>query len=116
MNVPLMTHLNIYADLSMGTLNTSEQTLYFRLCLLKIKLGWKIEWFGATNQRLCAEMSITEKTLIDTRNKLKQKGFIDFIPGKKGMVTRYKILPITRELYWNNSSLFLVNDSYLSRL
>ena len=104
MSIPFMTHLNIYADSSVGTLNITEQGLYFRLILLKIRIGWQVEWLGATNQRLCSDLNITEKTLINARNKLKQKGFIDFIPGKKGVPTKYRIISLVKGKSCNNSS------------
>ena len=104
MSIPFMSHLKIYADLSVETLNKTEQVLYFRLLLIKIKIGWQVEWFGATNQRLCFEIGTTEKSLIDARNKLKQKGFIDFMPGGKKVITKYKILPLNGNFTWNLTS------------
>ncbi len=56
--------------------------------------------FECSNVLICASIGITEKTLIDARNKLKQEGLIDFQAGqtkKKSPV--YYLLE-----YWNKVS------------
>lgn len=90
MQIPFMTVIKAYGDSSVE-LTVGEHALLFRLFLINNKAGWT-GWFGATNRRLLLETGIkSEKTLISTRNSLKQKGLIDFIPGKKGQPTSYTL-------------------------
>jgi hypothetical protein len=89
--IQFMTVLKAYTDSSVE-LSVTEQVLWFRLFLINNKAGWA-EWFGATNRRLLLETGIkSEKTLIAARNALKQKGFIDFVAGKKGQPTKYTVM------------------------
>lgn len=88
-----MSVIKAYTDSSVE-LSVTEQALLLRLFLTNNKAGWA-EWFGATNRRLLLETDIkSEKTLISARNGLRQKGFIDFVPGKKGQPTNYSLLPV----------------------
>lgn len=85
--------LNDFYDLLQSNpLSSSAQLLYYTLLQINNKCGW-IEWFQRTNINICGLTRINEKTLISSRNELKQVGLIDFIPSKKkGEITKYKIL------------------------
>ncbi len=88
--ISYMQILKAFGDFS-GELSPNEQVLFFRLFLINNKAGWA-EWFGATNRRILLETGIkSEKTLISCRDKLKQKGLIDYKQGHKGVPTRYTI-------------------------
>lgn len=93
---------NTFMDLSLGTLTRTEVILYMRLFQCNNAIG-RIEWFGANNLMIAGYAEMDEKLLIKTRNALKQKGFIDFIPGKKGQPTRYKLL-LLYEIDWSETS------------
>ncbi|MEA4963986.1 helix-turn-helix domain-containing protein [Lutispora sp.] len=84
----------LYDWLQKNCLGKSAQLLYYTLMLINNKCGWS-EWFQRTNRSICGLIGFDEKTLQSARNELKQKGLIDFNPGKKkGDVTKYKILPL----------------------
>lgn len=62
--------------------SSKESDLYFALlneCNIR---NWENP-FECSNRSLVATTGISEKTLIDVRNRLKQKGLIDFKPGKR---------------------------------
>jgi len=78
--------------------SASEADLYY--CLLNEFSGtyWP-DSLPISNGFLCGVLSMTEKTLIATRHKLKQKGLIDFTSGKQNKTrTSYSLL------YCKNSS------------
>jgi DnaD/phage-associated family protein len=83
--------------LQCNQLNTSAHVLYHVLLMINNKCGW-LEWFQRTNQSLCGFAGINEKTLVTSRNILKQRGLIDFAPGKKrGEITKYKVIKLYDE-------------------
>lgn len=81
---------NAFGALSIGTLTKVEQLLYMRLFLINNSFHRR-EWFYCSNASIAVMAGLDEKTLIKTRNALKQKGFIDFIQGKKGEPTQYHL-------------------------
>lgn len=87
--------LNLFDDLSVAIgLPTSAQTIYYKLLSLNNRAAWA-ETFIATNQVIMFRAGIRdEKTFIRNRNLLKQANLIDFVPGKKGQPTRYKIIDL----------------------
>ncbi|WAM36574.1 hypothetical protein OTK01_000348 [Caldicellulosiruptor acetigenus] len=48
-------------------------------------------WFAISNWELVNFAQISEKTLLEMRNKLKEAGLIDFVIGRKGEPTRYRL-------------------------
>ena len=77
-----------------------EKLLWYELMNINNRFNWS-EWFYSSNQHVMAKASIgNENTLIRARNKLKQLNLIDFISGKKGQPTNYKII----KLYLKNTS------------
>ena len=82
---------NAFMDRSLGTLTRTEVSLYMRLFQFNNTVG-RVEWFSASNILIVGLTELDEKNLIKNRNSLKQKGFIDFIPGRKGQPTKYKLI------------------------
>lgn len=85
--------LNLFYDLlQCNPPSQHAQLIYHTLLMINNKCGWT-EWFQRTNLNLCGITGISEKTLINARNELKQIGLIDFIPSKKrNEKTKYRIL------------------------
>jgi hypothetical protein len=86
--------MNRFWNLNNEHFFTSYETqLYFYLLNTCNHTGWK-KSFVKPNKIICYECSISEKTLISLRNRLKQIGLIDFISGGKNKrdYTTYTIL------------------------
>lgn len=79
-------------------LSSNEADLYY--CLLNESniRGWENP-FECRNDVICTAISMSEKTLIDVRNRLQQKGLITFEAGQ-----RKKKSPVYTILYWNKVS------------
>lgn len=71
-----------------GALRGSEHELCAFLLDASNRLGWKNP-MTQTNALICGLLGMSEKTLMLSRNGLKQDGLIDFKPGKKGSPTIY---------------------------
>lgn len=73
--------------------NGNETRLYFYLVEQANCLCWQ-EWFWHKDELASAYVGMSKDTLRSCRNKLKQCGLIDFIPGGNGQrnKTRYEIL------------------------
>ncbi|WP_375560223.1 hypothetical protein ACE193_21335 [Bernardetia sp. OM2101] len=80
----------------------SEGILFAALVDLANKLFWK-NTIAITNVRLADKISVSEKTMISARNKLKQKGLIDFKSGKRGSACKYQF-PLFQKLHCKNYS------------
>lgn len=76
-----------------------EADLYFYLMNVCNELNWENP-FEHPNKLIVATLGVTEKTMIEARNRLKQKGLIDFEPGKRKAKS-----PVYTILYSNNSSI-----------
>ena len=85
--------MNAFIDWRMETLSPSEVVLYLRLFQIN-NAKHREEWFSTNNLVLALMTGMTEKVLIRSRNSLCQKGLIEFVPGKKGEPTKYKLLPL----------------------
>lgn len=86
--------LNAFEDyLERNCLPDKEELFWRRLFRQANVLCWP-EWFQCDNIRLAAKIGVTEKTLIAIRNRLKQRGLIDFVQGKKRRPTQYKIITL----------------------
>lgn len=88
--------------------SVSETALYFGLLNIANRLHWK-DSFSKTNDYLRAFIGFNEKTLINSRHKLKQRGLIDFTTGKNKIPTKYRILSCN--FYTQNNT---QNDSLIS--
>ena len=89
--------LNAFSNLSAGILSSNEVNVYLRLFWWNNRCCWT-EWFETTDSRLQIETGIvSQNTIRAIRNSLRQKGFIDFIPGKRRSPTKYKIIDLCQE-------------------
>ena len=89
--------LNAFSNLSAGILSSNEVNVYLRLFWWNNRCCWT-EWFETTDSRLQIETGIVSpNTIRAIRNSLRQKGFIDFIPGKRRSPTKYKIIDLSQE-------------------
>ena len=90
-----MTQWNIFHKLCDVMLPIKAQIIYYKL--LKWSNYFDGNPFQLTNQRLMLDCQITnEKSFIDNRNLLKQRGFIEFKAGKKGYPTIYILSDLTK--------------------
>ena len=88
--------LNAFSNLSAGILSSNEVNVYLRLFWWNNRCCWT-EWFETTDSRLQIETGIVSpNTIRAIRNSLRQKGFIDFIPGKRRSPTKYKIIELSQ--------------------
>lgn len=88
--------LNAFSNLSAGILSSNEVNVYLRLFWWNNRCCWT-EWFETTDSRLQIETGIVSpNTIRAIRNSLRQKGFIDFIPGKRRSPTKYKIIDLSQ--------------------
>ncbi|MFV0469749.1 MAG: hypothetical protein ACK5MK_12575 [Dysgonomonas sp.] len=58
-----------------------ETQLYFKLLDTCNSLGWKNP-FNQSNRFICGELGLSERKLLDVRNRLKQCGLIEYESGK----------------------------------
>lgn len=63
-------------------LSSSEADLYYFLMQESNARQWENP-FECTNGIICATIGFSEKTMIDARNRLKEKGLIDFEAGQR---------------------------------
>ena len=102
--------LNAFSGLSAATLSSNEVNVYLRLFWRNNQERW-VEWFEMTDARLQVETGIgSPNTLREIRSSLRQKGFIDFIPGKRRKPTRYKIIDLCRTSESSVSSFISTGD------
>lgn len=72
-----------------------EADLYYYLMNECNRGNW-LNPFNLSTNLICAELGISRKTLSDLRNRLKQKGLIDFIEGQKNKSSAvYKLIYVT---------------------
>jgi hypothetical protein len=89
---------NFWSCMQADPLPPTAQLLYYTLLQICNQCGWA-EWFRRTNQNISSTMQVSVNTMIAARNKLKQRGLIEFIPSKRrGESTKYKICYTQTEL------------------
>ena len=71
-------------------LSLYELRLYLCLFHLNNKAIWR-EWFEARNITLSAYTGLSERNMIRAKKGLKEKGFIDFTPGRRGKPSKYRL-------------------------
>ena len=77
-------------DTSADPMPATDQVMWFRLLLLDNSLMWR-EWFGCSDRRLQTLTGINScHTITVAKNRLKQRGWLDFKAGAK-KTTLYKI-------------------------
>lgn len=86
--------LNAFYDwLETNSLSTSEIVLWHALMHINNKSGWAEEFAVATSV-LCVKTGLADRTIRDARNKLKQKGRIDFKSRKGNQSAIYKMISL----------------------
>ena len=86
--------INAFYDwLETNSLSTSEIALWHALMHINNKSGWAEEFTVATSV-LCIKTGLADRTIRDTRNKLKQKGRIDFRSRKGNQSAIYKMISL----------------------
>lgn len=76
-----------------------SQLLWFKLMLRNNECMWS-EWFVVKNQDLMAMIGVSsEKTAIAARDKLIEKGLLEYRKGKKGSPNKYHIIPLYCRYY-----------------
>lgn len=86
--------LNAFYDwLETNSLSTSEIALWHALMHINNKSGWAEEFTVATSV-LCVKTGLADRTIRDARNKLKQKGRIDFRSRKGNQTAIYKMISL----------------------
>lgn len=72
-----------------------EADLYYYLMQECNSRNW-LNPFNLSTNLICAELGIARKTLSDLRNRLKQKGLIDFVEGQKNKSNAvYELIYVT---------------------
>lgn len=90
--------LNAFYDwLEINSLSTSEIALWHALMHINNKSGWTEEFTVATSV-LCVKTGLADRTIRDARNKLKQKGRIDFRSRKGNKSAIYKMISLVERL------------------
>lgn len=90
--------------------SSKEADLYFVLLHESNIRNWENP-FECSNRSIVATMGISEKTLIDVRNRLKQKGLIDFKSGKRKQCSPVYTLLNCRNERLNNRNKVSKNES-----
>ena len=86
--------LNAFHDyLLANRLSTSEIALWHALMHINNSTMWKTE-FTASNLILQQITGLSRSSLADAKNKLKQRGLIEYIPGKPRQAGMFKMLSI----------------------
>ncbi len=71
--------------------NHADVDLYFYLLNEANEQRWQIP-FSHSTRLICAALSMSNKILAETRNRLKQKGLIDFKEGSRSQAAQYYII------------------------
>jgi len=72
-----------------------ETQLYFYL-LHRANRNFWVSSFSVSTNLVCVELKMSRPTFTKVRNKLKQKGLIDFMEGKRGYKPQYKFLFVNK--------------------
>ena len=75
----------------------TEADVFYELVALCNERSWPTE-FQYSNPLLCATLGISEKSLINARNRLKQAGLLEFTSGHKRSPTVYRFLDPDAEI------------------
>lgn len=87
--------LNAFYDwLETNSLSTSAIVLWHALMHINNKAGWAEE-FGVATSVLCVKTGLSDRTIRNARNELKQKGRIDWKSRKGNRSAIYKIIPLS---------------------
>lgn len=90
--------MNTFIAYELQKLTPLEAVLYLHLFRLNNNSNPpRVEWFEVRNVELVGLMRKDPQGIRLLKKSLKEKGFIDFIPGKKGAPTKYSLLPFEGE-------------------
>lgn len=86
--------MNYYLEVGMmNKVNGNESSLFIYLLTRANNVGWKNP-FPVATQNVISVLGITNATLVNVRNRLKEKGLIDFREGKRGVEAPQYCLPV----------------------
>ena len=90
--------LNAFYDwLETNSLSTSAIALWHALMHVNNKAGW-IEEFGVATSVLCTKTGLSDRTVRNARNELKQKGRIEWKSRRGNQSAVYKIIPLSKSM------------------
>jgi hypothetical protein len=100
--------INAFYDwLELNELSASAVNLWYALMHINNKAGWA-ETFTVAESVLCVKTQLTDRTVRNARNELKQKGRIDFKSRKGGRSPIYYInsfeTPVTLDYFSEETS------------
>lgn len=96
--------LNAFYDwLEINLLSTSAIALWHALMHINNKAGWAEEFTVAASV-LCIKTGLSDRTIRNARNELKQKGRIDWKTRKGNQSAAYKIIPLFDNVPATNTS------------
>lgn len=96
--------LNGFYDwLEINSLSTSAIALWHALMHINNKAGWAEEFTVATSV-LCIKTGLSDRTIRNARNELKQKGRIDWKSRKGNQAATYKIISFLSATIADNAS------------
>ncbi len=83
-----------WRDVEMSDYKSQEANLYFYLVHYCNKNGW-VNPFSIPNKRIVLSTGLSEKTVIDCRCRLQQRGLIDFRGGKRKAASPMYCFPVS---------------------
>lgn len=85
--------MNYYLEVGMmNKVNGNESSLFIYLLARANNVGWKNP-FPVASQNVVSVLGMSYMTLVNVRNRLKEKGLIDFREGKRGVEAPQYCLP-----------------------
>lgn len=91
--------MNNFITHELKRLTPLEAVLYLHLFKLNNEsTPPRAEWFEVKNIVLAGLMEKDPQNIRRMKKSLKEKGLIDFTPGRKGQPTKYKLLPVLGEV------------------
>ncbi len=90
------------------------QVIYYKLLAMNNRLDW-CEWFSTTNSYLMGKSGFSnEQAFIRSRRILLENGLIKFIAGRRGVPSKYNLVPLTKQSDSNIENLNSSNgDNFL---
>lgn len=85
-----------WSEVEMKDYKSQEANLYFYLLHYCNRIGW-VNPFSLPNKRAVLSTGLSEKALIDCRCRLRERGLIDFKPGKRKASPPVYCLPVVDE-------------------
>ena len=85
-----------WSEVEMKGYKSQDANLYFYLLHYCNKIGW-VNPFSLPNKRAVLSTGLSEKTLIECRCRLSERGLIDFRPGKRKAAPPVYCFPIESE-------------------